>query len=263
MSAPCFGWAIEQGRARGLPASERFVLVVLSNRANGSMICWPSLPTIAADTGLSPRTVHTAVHALADKGLLQVKMRGRCLEYHIQRSGDAVEDVDDDVDDPDDGPLQPLQASELSEPEPLQPLQESEVPLEAEPLQPLQDDPCNHCNSTLATIASKTTNESTKKTGARGAQGISSKSVFSGSKQAARRKRVPEPPAALAPEERVNVSLFLRHALAGDLPMPDLTNRLAFIRMRYDLGYRWLSRHCPAAATIAVKQGWHEARLRA
>ena len=144
MSAPCFGWAIQQGRERKLPSSERFVLAVLSNRANGSLVCWPSLPMIAADTGLSPRTVYAAVHALESKGLIEIKQRGRSMEYRIMRDADDAQ------------LSQPLQGSNSQLSQPLQ----GSAP---KPSQSVGGDSRKIAHPTLATIASKTTKyESTK-----------------------------------------------------------------------------------------------------
>lgn len=147
MSAPCFGWAIEQGRARKLSASERWVLAVLANRANGSRICWPSLETIAADTGLSARTVFSAVHSLAAKGLIEIRKFGRSLQYLIRRPADPPK--------PPDEPPQPLQASgEFSTGSTAysQPLQRS-----AKRSQPLQasrrNEVADTCKIDIATLA--------------------------------------------------------------------------------------------------------------
>lgn len=139
--APHFAWAMDIGRELKLPTSERIVLMVLAERANGSRECWPSLPKIADDTGLSPRTVHTAVHKLEDRGLIRIENRGRgSLHYRI---------------------LRPTQSEEWT-PRILQPMQDQGVEI----LQPVQGEadstPCNHRNSTPEIIASESLKEPPK-----------------------------------------------------------------------------------------------------
>lgn len=122
MSAPHFAWAFDQGRKLNLPPSERLVLMVMAERANGVRECWPSLPCLATDTGLSPRTVWTVVHSLVEQDLISLKeTKGKVTHYRINRPADRVE------------PLQPLQG--------------------------LPTDPCNSCETTLATIASESLKE--------------------------------------------------------------------------------------------------------
>lgn len=204
MSSPCFGWAIEQGRERSLPSAERFVLLVLSNRANGSLICWPSLPTIAGDTGLSPRTVFGAVHALATKKLIEITRFGRRLQYRILRPKDHDKPPEPT------GPLQPLQASqELSTGLPInghdlqlsQPLQGSM----SQSVRVSTPDSCKSCITTLANGDSETTPKTRRKLPVSGQfessqttkkenlerKAIFSKSVLVGSKQAELREDRP------------------------------------------------------------------------
>lgn len=89
MTAPHFAWAFCQGRDRRLHPSERLVLLVLAERANGSRVCWPSLALIAEDTGLSKRTVHTMVHRLDEMGLIRISKRRYSLMYQIMRPADG------------------------------------------------------------------------------------------------------------------------------------------------------------------------------
>lgn len=80
---PNMVWALEQ---RGLKAADRLILIYLANMANGSLVCWPSLPTIAADLELSPRTVHTSVHRLAVNKLIEITAKPRTVNhYRINR----------------------------------------------------------------------------------------------------------------------------------------------------------------------------------
>jgi hypothetical protein len=128
MSAPHFRWAMDQGRERSLPPSERLVLMVLAERANGARLCWPSYRQIAADTGLSQRTCQSAAHRLEAIGLIRRELRGRLMHYHILRPANGS----------DGDPTQP----EIGEP--WQPLPDTEAP----PWQPLpvsRHDPSNHC----------------------------------------------------------------------------------------------------------------------
>ena len=174
MSYPIIAWAMDEGRQRKLPASVRHVLLVLADRANGARFCWPSLPTIAADTGLSARTCHTAVHVLEAEKLVRLERRGRLTYYHILRPTNGL----------DGDPLQPavsdpVRSDAYITPRPMQQLQGSEPPeaaslqpLQGLPLQPLQGseppepptiatiasidlDPCKSQPSILAAIANK------------------------------------------------------------------------------------------------------------
>ena len=53
------------------PASAKFVLLCLAHRAKSSTnLCWPSLPTIAKDTGLQVKTVRQALKVLEAQSLI-------------------------------------------------------------------------------------------------------------------------------------------------------------------------------------------------
>jgi hypothetical protein len=76
-------WALRQ---RGLTAAERVVLIYLANRANGALLCWPSVATIAEDCELSSRTVQAAIKRLSSLGLIRIERRHRqSHHYHILR----------------------------------------------------------------------------------------------------------------------------------------------------------------------------------
>jgi len=93
-------WALRQ---RGLSASERVVLIYLADKANGAMVCWPSIQTIATETELSVRTVHSAVHQLEANRLIRIEARKRQVHhYHILRPAEPSKAANsapkDDVD---------------------------------------------------------------------------------------------------------------------------------------------------------------------
>jgi len=71
MSFQCMVWAIEQK----LPTYEKFVLIMLANYADEKNSCWPSIDTIAENTGLSKSTVLRTVKSLSEKGYLKVGKR--------------------------------------------------------------------------------------------------------------------------------------------------------------------------------------------
>lgn len=176
---------MDEGRAKKLAPSDRLVLLVLADRANGARFCWPSLPRIAGDTGLSARTVHTAVHRLAGAGLIRMELKGRLTHYHILRPADGEE--------------------------PLQPLQGSNSHNATRPLQPLQPESCKSRVQTLATIASKPTKkEPLREPRARGraqGEGFNSHLGKEGSKQAAAAERPPTPAEIEASRKRREADL--------------------------------------------------------
>lgn|SRR5215471_6284386 len=88
MSIPAFAWARERGRELKLSAPERWLLVVLADRANGKLFCWPSIGQLMDDTGLARQTILTVVHTLARIGLIRIEKRGRGHEYHVLRPAD-------------------------------------------------------------------------------------------------------------------------------------------------------------------------------
>jgi hypothetical protein len=83
-------WAMKRGRELGLPGLERMVLVALCERARDGE-CWPSLPCIASDAGVSRRKAHSLVHSLAGRGLIRMEQRGRTMHYFVQ--SDPVQPV--------------------------------------------------------------------------------------------------------------------------------------------------------------------------
>ena len=77
---PTIVWAIDAD----LPPYEKLTLIYLTRRANSARVCWPSLATIAADLRISPRSIHTAVHALEAKRYIRIEKKFRQpLHYHI------------------------------------------------------------------------------------------------------------------------------------------------------------------------------------
>ncbi|RTH99377.1 hypothetical protein CSW28_07770 [Thermus scotoductus] len=53
-----------------LTPNEKLVLLYLLDRSNEEGLCWPSITTIAASTGLSRRGVQNVLHRLRDLGLI-------------------------------------------------------------------------------------------------------------------------------------------------------------------------------------------------
>jgi DNA-binding MarR family transcriptional regulator len=64
-------------KAQGLKPSEKLLLLALANYADDAMKCWPSHKTLAADTGLTQRTILTTFKRLEAAGLLARKPRPR------------------------------------------------------------------------------------------------------------------------------------------------------------------------------------------
>lgn len=62
-------WALSQGCG----ASEKAVLFVLAYHADDAGVAWPSVPTLAAETSLSPRGVQSAIGRLAGAGLIEIE----------------------------------------------------------------------------------------------------------------------------------------------------------------------------------------------
>jgi Helix-turn-helix domain len=71
MSFQAMAWAIKQP----LPTYEKFVLLALSNYTNQDNQCWPSIDTIASDTGLSRTSVKIALKGLEKRHILSVDKR--------------------------------------------------------------------------------------------------------------------------------------------------------------------------------------------
>lgn len=64
-------------KVQGLKPSEKLLLLALANYADDAMKCWPSHKTLAADTGLSQRTILTTFKRLEAAGLLVRAARDR------------------------------------------------------------------------------------------------------------------------------------------------------------------------------------------
>ncbi len=76
-----------------MPPSAKLVLVRLADRANpkNGNACWPSVGTVARDTGLSERTVQTQINFLERAGHITIERRwGRSSKYHLHPSNDVV-----------------------------------------------------------------------------------------------------------------------------------------------------------------------------
>lgn len=73
MAFEYINWAYSQK----LPATTKFVLVVMADRANQSGFCYPSRKDIADKTGLSPRSVTRAIAELEERGLIKITERRR------------------------------------------------------------------------------------------------------------------------------------------------------------------------------------------
>ena len=86
-------WARKVGQVNKLTPTERSVLVLLCERANTKNECWPSVKSIARDTGFSRTTVQTTLRKLEDRGLLVTIVRNRkgggqtSNKYHLQLGG--------------------------------------------------------------------------------------------------------------------------------------------------------------------------------
>jgi len=93
MSIPGFAWARERGRALGLPALDRLLLMVLSDMANGARVCWPLLQTLMLDTGIRKLALIIALQRLEAGGLIRIEKCGRSQRYHIMRPIDDGEQV--------------------------------------------------------------------------------------------------------------------------------------------------------------------------
>jgi hypothetical protein len=69
---------------KGMPPSQKLVLLALSLRAGYDGQAWPSVPCLCADTGLSNRTVRRALKALAEGGYIAVHHEpGRGLQMTV------------------------------------------------------------------------------------------------------------------------------------------------------------------------------------
>src|SRR6185369_10934009 len=85
MSIPAVGWAIKQGERLELSPSERCLLMVLADMANGDRFCWALLATLARMTGIKQRMLIKAVQRLEACGLISTEPYGKSRKYYILR----------------------------------------------------------------------------------------------------------------------------------------------------------------------------------
>ena len=60
-----------------LPSRAKTVMFYLVNRSNKELTCFPAIPTIARETGLSERTVQRALKELVEEGFVEKSSRYR------------------------------------------------------------------------------------------------------------------------------------------------------------------------------------------
>src|SRR4029077_17469314 len=68
-------WHVEVVRELRLPPTAKLVLYALASRANPEDRCWPSIATLAADTGLKRRAVQLHVGRLVKRGAIVREVR--------------------------------------------------------------------------------------------------------------------------------------------------------------------------------------------
>jgi DNA-binding Lrp family transcriptional regulator len=92
MSCPHIVWALDEGRNLNMAASDRLVLMVLSEEACGkTLICYRPQPYLAEYTGLSQRTVRSALRRLEEAELIKTikAATGRSpAHYRVNRPSD-------------------------------------------------------------------------------------------------------------------------------------------------------------------------------
>ena len=96
MKAHEWRWAI---RDAPIDTTAKTVAWALDSRMNGSGECWPSKAQLAADTGLSKRTVDQAIHRLELAGLVAVHRgggRAHPNRYTLKGAADAIKGAADD-----------------------------------------------------------------------------------------------------------------------------------------------------------------------
>lgn len=71
MSVEALAWAFTVP----LPPSEKLVLLALADRSGNRFDCYPSVTDVTVRTGLSDRTVRTALASLADRGVIRIERR--------------------------------------------------------------------------------------------------------------------------------------------------------------------------------------------
>jgi hypothetical protein len=136
MSCPHIVWALREGKSRKLSAHERLILMVLAERANGEMFCWPSVDLLREDTGASRRTVQNALRRLDDLGLIRIEERIRQTSiYHVNRPReDAPAAPRSRAPRASSAPVAPSSCAPVaSPPAPSAPLRAQELPFEGAP----------------------------------------------------------------------------------------------------------------------------------
>lgn len=63
--------------ASNLPSRAKTVMFYLANRSNKELTCFPAIPTIAKETGMSERTVQRALKELCEEGYVEKSHRYR------------------------------------------------------------------------------------------------------------------------------------------------------------------------------------------
>lgn len=71
------GKVLNRVYASSLPSRAKTVMFYLVNRSNKELICFPAIPTIARETGLSERTVQRALKELCEEGYVKKSPRYR------------------------------------------------------------------------------------------------------------------------------------------------------------------------------------------
>ena len=66
MSFQAMSWAVKQT----VDPREKLILIILANYADPKGNCWPSMATLAKDTGYCRRTILRSIHEMAQIGLL-------------------------------------------------------------------------------------------------------------------------------------------------------------------------------------------------
>ena len=74
-----------------LRGSERLVMLALAIHANDELECWPSVPTIAREAGISERQTYRAIAGLEGRGLIDRKSGGGRRKANTYRLG--IEDA--------------------------------------------------------------------------------------------------------------------------------------------------------------------------
>jgi DNA-binding MarR family transcriptional regulator len=91
LGAPIWGW--EQN---SISSPQKLVLLDLCDRANKNDVCWPKQTTIAARTGLTERSVNSALKALETLQLIkhQPRMIANKRTSDWIRNGPAAASID-------------------------------------------------------------------------------------------------------------------------------------------------------------------------